>query len=149
MKFCSNIERVLSNMMNRDPSPSFNSFFMEFFREKQRHHKEYFQARNWCHIAFATESTRNGKDMSSTQFYSFKEYGHIAIICRNKLYNYCKQQGHIIKKCLTDPQNRCINACTVGIYGSINYYSSSEKNFTPEKVKQIILSTILSIGIKT
>lgn len=78
--------------------------------------------------------------MSKTQCYSCKVYVHIASNCSKKFCNYCKQQGHIIKKCPTRPQNHRVNAFQAGINGSTNDNSSSRQVLTLEMVQQMIVS---------
>jgi len=50
-------------------------------------------------VAYAAYNKGMSYDMSKTQCYSCKNYGHIAPYCPHKFYNYCKQPGHIIKEC--------------------------------------------------
>ncbi|KAH0696313.1 hypothetical protein KY290_013671 [Solanum tuberosum] len=129
MKLCSDFENVRSNLMNRDPSPSLD--------------KE-----NDVTVAFAAQGKGKGKDMSRTQCYSCKEYGHIASNCSKKFCNYCKQQGHIIKECPTRPQNRRINAFQARINGSTDDNSSSGQVLTTEMVQQMIVSAFSTLGLQ-
>jgi len=72
-----------------------------------------------------------GRNMSNIQCYSCKEYGHIANNYRKKFCNYCKQQGYIIKECLTCPQNRRINAFQVVVSDNPSTTAAST-TLTPE-----------------
>ena len=76
-------------------------------------------------------------DMARPQCYSCKKYGHyIARNCGKKFCNYCKQQGHIIKKYLIRPQNHRVNAFQVKINGSTkDNMSSVGQVLTPEMVQ--------------
>ncbi|KAH0652963.1 hypothetical protein KY289_030641 [Solanum tuberosum] len=99
MKLCSDFESVRSNLMNRDSSHSLDVCFRELLREEQRLvTQNSFKKENDVTVAFAAQGKGKGRDMSRTQCYSCKEYGHIASNCSKKFCNYCKQQGHIIKE---------------------------------------------------
>lgn len=52
-------------------------------------------------VAYAAQAHGEG----SMHCYSYKEVGHIVHHCNKKLCTYCKQNGYIIKKCPTQPQN--------------------------------------------
>ncbi|KAH0686263.1 hypothetical protein KY289_017024 [Solanum tuberosum] len=135
--------------MNRDPSPSLDVYFRELLREEQRLvTQNAFKKENDVTVAFAAQGKRKGSDMSRTQCYSCKEYGHIASNCSKKFCNYCKQQGHIIKECPTRPQNRRINAFQAGINGSTNDNSSSGQVLTPEMVQQMIVSAFSALRLQ-
>jgi hypothetical protein len=75
--------------------------FGELLREEQRlHTRTIIEQTRVAPVAY-----KKGKDhdMSKTQCYSCKKYGHIAPHCPNKFCNYCKQPGHIIKECSIRP----------------------------------------------
>ncbi|XP_006365545.1 uncharacterized protein [Solanum tuberosum] len=149
MKLRSDFESVRSNLMNRDPSPSLDVCFRELLREEQRLvTQNAFKKENDVTVAFAAQGKGKGRDMSRTQCYSCKEYGHIASNCSKKFCNYCKQQGHIIKECPTRPQNRRINAFQARINGSTDDNSSSGQVLTPEMVQQMIVSAFSALGLQ-
>ncbi|KAH0641891.1 hypothetical protein KY285_032759 [Solanum tuberosum] len=149
MKLCSDFKCVRSNLMNRDPSPSLDVCFRELLREEQRLvTQNAFKKENDVTVAFAAQGKGKGRDMSRTQCYSCKEYGHIASNCSKKFCNYCKQQGHIIKECPMRPQNHRINAFQARINGSTNDNSSSGQVLTPEMVQQMIVSAFSALGLQ-
>ncbi|KAH0688728.1 hypothetical protein KY289_016086 [Solanum tuberosum] len=149
MKLRSDFESVRSNLMNRDLSPSLDVCFRELLREEQRLvTQNAFKKENDVTVAFAAQGKGKGRDMSRTQCYSCKEYGHIASNCSKKFCNYCKQQGHIIKECPTRPQNRRINAFQARINGSTDDNSSSGQVLTPEMVQQMIVSAFSALGLQ-
>lgn len=39
------------------------------------------------------------EDISSVQYYSYREFGPMALQCPRKMCNYCKKSGHVIKEC--------------------------------------------------
>ncbi|KAH0648567.1 hypothetical protein KY285_033815 [Solanum tuberosum] len=85
MKLRSDFESVRSNLMNRDPSPSLDVCFRELLREEQRLvTQNAFKKENDVTVAFAAQGKGKGRDMSRTQCYSCKEYGHIASNCSKK-----------------------------------------------------------------
>ncbi|KAH0657075.1 hypothetical protein KY285_031957 [Solanum tuberosum] len=85
MKLCSDFESVRSNLMNRDLSPSLDVCFRKLLREEQRLvTQNSFKKENDVTVAFATQGKGKGRDMSRTQCYSCKEYGHIASNCSKK-----------------------------------------------------------------
>ncbi|XP_049394911.1 uncharacterized protein LOC125859256 [Solanum stenotomum] len=150
MKLRSDFENVRSNLMNRDPSPSLEVCFRELLREEQRRFTQNaFHQGNVVTVAFAAQGKGKGMDMTRTQCYNCKKYGHIASNCGKKFCNYCKQQGHIIKECPTRPQNRRVNAFQVEIYGSTTDNSSSVGQvLTPEMVQQMILPAFSALGLQ-
>ncbi|KZT75908.1 hypothetical protein F511_47068 [Dorcoceras hygrometricum] len=60
---------------------------------------------NTVSVAYAAHSKGKSRDMSNTQCYCCKKYGHIATECPQKSCNYCKRPGHIIKDCPTRPSS--------------------------------------------
>ena len=91
MKLCSEFESVHSHLMNRDPSPSLNVCFRELLREEQRFvTQNAFKQVDDIVVAFAAQGKGKGRDMTRTQCYSCKGYGHIASNCGRKFCNYCK-----------------------------------------------------------
>ncbi|KAH0655399.1 hypothetical protein KY285_030281 [Solanum tuberosum] len=121
----------------------------ELLREEQRLvTQNAFKKENDVTVGFAAQGKGKCRDMSRTQCYSCKEYGHIASNCSKKFCNYCKKQGHIIKKCPTRPQNSRINAFKAGINGSTNDNSSSGQVLTPEMVQQMIVSAFSALGLQ-
>jgi hypothetical protein len=110
MKLRPEYEPVRASLVNRDPVPSLDACFGELLREEQRLHTQTImeQARvasTSVSVAYAASAYSKGKsrDMSKTQCYSCKKYGHIASHCPHKICNYCKQLGHIIKECPIRP----------------------------------------------
>ncbi|KAH0761783.1 hypothetical protein KY290_017856 [Solanum tuberosum] len=128
MKLRSDFESVLSNLMNRDPSPSLDVCFRELLREEQYPvTQNAFKKENGVIVAFATQGKGKGMDMTRTQCYS------------------C---GHIIRECPTHPQNRRVNAFQARINGSTIDNSSSGQVLTPEMVQQMIVSAFSALGLQ-
>jgi len=63
-------------------------------------------------VAYAAQGRPRGRDMSNVQCFCCKGLGHFASHCPKKVCNYCKQEGHIIKKCLIRPPKRNAIALT-------------------------------------
>jgi len=126
--------------MNRDPFPSLDVCFGELLREEQRLlTQDNFKQDNSAAVAFAAQGKGKGRNMSNIQYYSCKEYRHIANNCRKKLCNYCKQQCHVIKECPTRPQNHRINDFQAVVSDNSSTIVASN-TLTPEMVQQMILT---------
>ena len=98
--------------MNRAPSPSLDACFGELLCEEQRLATQTTLQQNSIPenaIAYAAHGRGKVRNMQPVQCYSCKEYVHIAANCAKKSCNYCRKPGHIIKDCLTCPQNRQAN----------------------------------------
>jgi len=79
MKLWSEFEGARSNLMNRDPSPSLDVCFTELLCEEQHLvTQNAYKQENDVNVAFAAQGKGKGRDMTRTQCYSCKEYGHIA-----------------------------------------------------------------------
>ncbi|KAF7140818.1 hypothetical protein RHSIM_Rhsim06G0128500 [Rhododendron simsii] len=107
--------------------------------------------------AFATQA--RGKDVSTKQCYSCKEFGHIAINCKKKYCNYCKKPGHLITECRRRPQNRSPNAFYAipveglymvpnALYAAPAHTSTTSSAMTPEVVQQMIQSALSAFCLK-
>ena len=87
------------------------------------------------------------------QCYSCKEFGHIACNCGKKFCNYCKQNGYIIKECLTRLENRQAQAFQAAvsdpsIIGSTaTPVGTNQPIVTPEMVQQMIITTFSTLGL--
>ena len=64
--------------------------------------------------------------------------------CAKKSCNYCKKPSHIIKDCLTRPQNRQanVNQAVVGNQVVVGPAAVNKSALTPEMVQQMIISTL-------
>ncbi|KAJ8749870.1 hypothetical protein K2173_013785 [Erythroxylum novogranatense] len=140
MKLRSEFENIRSNLMN------------QLLREEQRLLTQHtFQPGNT--LAFAVQGQGSGRNMSTVQCYSCKEYGHIAKNCKKKFCNYCKQQGHIIKECPTRPPRK-ISACQAEITPTVHAASTAPAaptataGVTPEMVQQMIVSAFSALGLQ-
>lgn len=108
MKLRPEFESIRASLVNRDPVPTLEACFGELLREEQRLNTQNLMeqsriASNTVSVAYAAHGKGKGRDMSTTQCYSCKKYGHIAPNCPQKFCNYCKQPGHIIKECTIRP----------------------------------------------
>ncbi|KAF3630991.1 hypothetical protein FXO37_28217 [Capsicum annuum] len=91
IKLRSKFDSIRSHLMNRDPSPSLDVCFRELLREELRFvTQNTFKQIDDIVVAFVTQGKGKGTDMTRTQCYSCKEYGHIASNCGRKFCNYCK-----------------------------------------------------------
>eukprot|EP00268_Persea_americana_P004183 TRINITY_DN11319_c0_g1_i1.p1 TRINITY_DN11319_c0_g1~~TRINITY_DN11319_c0_g1_i1.p1 ORF type:complete len:263 (-),score=23.88 TRINITY_DN11319_c0_g1_i1:1121-1909(-) len=101
MKLYGEFESVRSELMNKDPLPSLDMCLNELLREEQRLVTQNIMAQkgNILDNAYASQAKPRNCDLSKTQCYSSKEYGHLANQCKKKLCNYCKRTGHIISEC--------------------------------------------------
>ena len=108
-------EPIHASLVNHDPVPSLDACFGELLREEQRlHNQTIIEQTGVSPVAYVVYSKGKGHDMSKTQCYSCKKYGHIAPHCPNKFCNYCKQAGHIIKECSIRPP-RLNKACHAAV----------------------------------
>lgn len=154
MKLRREFEPVRSNLMSRAPTPSLETCLSELLRDEQRCLTQAALERkdigsNPLDAAFATQA--RGKDVSTKQCYSCKEFDHIAINCKKKYCNYCKKPGHLITECRRRPQNRSPNAFYAApaegshmvpnaLYAAPAHTSTTSSAMTPEVVQQIIQS---------
>lgn len=84
--------------MKRDPSPLSDVSFRELYLEEQRlFTQNAFNQGHVVNVAFIDQGKGKDMDMSRTQCYNSKKYGHIASNCGKKLCNYCMRQGNIPK----------------------------------------------------
>jgi hypothetical protein len=97
MKLCPKFEATRS--MNRDPSPSLDVCFGELLREEQRllTQAAFQQDANLNTVAYAAYGKGRGKDMRRVQCISYKEYGHIAANCAEKVCNYLRKKATLSK----------------------------------------------------
>ncbi|XP_041006172.1 uncharacterized protein LOC121250968 [Juglans microcarpa x Juglans regia] len=111
-------------------------------------------------VAYASQGKTKGRDLSTTQCYSCKGYGHLVANCSKKTCNYCKKQGHIIKDCPIRPPHRQTTAYSVVVEAtsaassilatSPHVPASTSQNstpITPEMVQQMIISALSAFGI--
>jgi len=113
MKLWPKYEPVCASLVNRDLVPSLDACFGELLREEQCLHTQTIMEQirvisTTVSVAYAAYNKGMSYDMSKTQCYSCKKYGHIAPYYPHKFYNYCKQPGHIIKECPIRPPS-CSN----------------------------------------
>lgn len=164
MKLRSDFENARSNLMNRHPPPTLDVCFSELIREEQRllTQTTLEQGRMTTpYMAFSAQGKGKGRDMSTIQCFSCKNYGHIATNCTKKFCSYCKKSGHIIKECSIRPQNRQTTAfqATVGSSSSDQTQTGSStvsavnQNTQPtvltsEMVQQMIVSAFSALGIQ-
>ena len=106
MKLRSEYEPVHAYLVNRDPIPFLDFCFGELLREERLHTQNIMEQTRVTHVAYAAYSRGRGSKMKKTQCYNYKRYEHIAPHCPNKVCNYCKQLGHIVKECLIRPPSR-------------------------------------------
>ncbi|KAF5454951.1 hypothetical protein F2P56_024578 [Juglans regia] len=118
-------------------------------------------ASNTVSVAYATHGKGKGRDMSTTQCYSCKKYGHIAPHCPHKLCNYYKQPGHIIKECPIRPSrsNKAYHAAvTSGVLQSAIPVASAGTStvalqpptpfLTREMMQEMIVSAFSAFGLQ-
>ena len=102
--------------------------------------------------------------MSTIQCCSCKKYGHISSNYPHKFYNYCKQQGHIIKDCTIHPSHfnkvyLIVVTCDVQLAmpvatstGSKPATSTGSKPatsfLTREMVQEMIVSAVSTLGLQ-
>ncbi|KAF7127892.1 hypothetical protein RHSIM_Rhsim11G0062800 [Rhododendron simsii] len=150
MKLRREFEHVRSNLMSRAPTPSLETCLSELLRdEHQCLTQEALERKDIgsCPLdaAFATQA--GGKDVSTKQCYSCKEFGHIANNYKKKYCNFCKKPGHLITECRHRPQNRSPNAfyatSVEGLHMVPNalllssHTSTTSNAMTPEVVQQM------------
>ena len=136
--------------MNCDPSPSSDFSFRELDLAEQRlFTQNAFHQGHVLNVAFVDQGKGKDMDMSRTQCYICKKYGHIASNCGKKLCNYCMRQGHITKECHPCPQNHRSIDFPIGKSGSTTENSSLVRQvLTLEMVKQMVLLTYEAWGWK-
>uniref|UniRef100_A0A2N9IH78 Integrase catalytic domain-containing protein n=1 Tax=Fagus sylvatica TaxID=28930 RepID=A0A2N9IH78_FAGSY len=114
-------------------------------------------ASNTVSVAYAAHGKGKGRDMSTTQCYSCKKYGHIAPNCPQKFCNYCKQPGHIIKECTIRPSHstKAYHAVvTDDSQPAANAVSSAvvlqppTPSLTREMVQEMIVSAFSALGFQ-
>ncbi|KAF7127518.1 hypothetical protein RHSIM_Rhsim11G0061100 [Rhododendron simsii] len=151
MKLRREFEHVRSNLMSRAPTPSLETCLSELLRdEHQCLTQEALERKDIgsCPLdaAFATQA--GGKDVSTKQCYSCKEFGHIANNYKKKYCNFCKKPGHLITECRHRPQNRSPNAFYAtsveglhmvpnALYAAPAHTSTTSNAMTPEVVQQM------------
>ena len=111
MKLRPDLEITRSNLMNHHPIPSLDACLSELLREEQRIVTQA-TMEHWANVsapifvAYAAQGQNKGQDMRAVQCFSCKDFGHIALDCPKKFYNYCKKQGHIISACPIWPKRK-------------------------------------------
>ena len=105
MKLRKDFEQIRSSLMSHVPTPSMDDCLGELLREEQRRISQVTSEEkggtiNAHDIDYATQSRT--RDMSKTQCYGYKEYGHIVTQCKKRYCNYCKKPGHVISECASD-----------------------------------------------
>lgn len=109
-------------------------------------------ASNAFSSAYSAQGTNKSRDLRQVQCYLCKQFGHIARNCSKKYCNYCKQRGHIITKCPSGPAQCLMHAfhATVGSAGSTSQPTRlvGSHILTLEKVQQIVLSALSTLGIQ-
>jgi hypothetical protein len=162
MKLRPEFESIRASLVNRDPVPTLEACFGELLREEQRLNTQNLMeqsriASNIVSVAYAAHGKGKGRDMSTTQCYSCKKYGHIAPNCPQKFCNYCKQPGHIIKECtirpsrstkayhavVTDDSQPAANAVSSAVV-----LQSPAPSLTREMVQEMIVSAFSALGFQ-
>lgn len=128
-------------------------------------------ASNTILVAYAAHDKGKGRDMSITQCYNCKKYGHIAPNYPKKFCNYCKQHRHIIKDCPIQPtrSNKAYHIVVTGNFqpamsaGTTNLQpamsASNAANYvivsqpathflTREMVQEMIVSAFSALGLQ-
>jgi hypothetical protein len=128
-------------------------------------------ASNTFLVAYAAHGKGKGCDMSITQCYNCKKYGHIALNYPKKFCNYCKQHRHIIKDCPIQPTRSnkayhvvvtsnlqpAMSASTTNLQPAIsagiatNYIVVSQPAthfLTREMVQEMIVSAFSALGLQ-
>jgi hypothetical protein len=91
MKLRLEYEPVRTSLVNHDLVPSLDACFGELLGEEQcLHTQTIMKQTRVAPVAYVAYNKGKGHDMSKTQCYSCKKYGHIAPYCLNKFCNYCK-----------------------------------------------------------
>uniref|UniRef100_A0A2N9IA16 Retrovirus-related Pol polyprotein from transposon TNT 1-94 n=1 Tax=Fagus sylvatica TaxID=28930 RepID=A0A2N9IA16_FAGSY len=162
MKLRPEFESIRASLVNRDPVPTLEACFGELLREEQRLNTQNLMeqsriASNTVSVAYAAHGKGKGRDMSTTQCYSCKKYGHIAPNCPQKFCNYCKQPGHIIKECTIRPSRstKAYHAVvTDDSQPAANAVSSAvvlqppAPSLTREMVQEMIVSAFSALGFQ-
>ncbi|XP_035542197.1 uncharacterized protein LOC108980192 [Juglans regia] len=161
MKLRPEFEFIRANLMNRDPVPPLDMCLGEIFREEQRLMTQTaMEQATSAPVAYAAQGKTKGRDLSTTQCYSCKGYGHLDANYSKKTCNYCKKQGHIIKDCPIRPPRRqataysaaaeATSAASSTLATSSHVPASTSQNstpITPEMVQQMIISALSAFGI--
>jgi hypothetical protein len=124
-------------------------------------------ASNTILVAYDVYGKGKGCDMSITQCYNCKKYGHIAFNYPKKFCNYCKQHRHIIKDCPIQPTRSnkayhvvvtsnlqpAMSASTTNLQPAIlaNYVVVSQPAthfLTREMVQEMIVSAFSALGLQ-
>ncbi len=159
MKLRPDFESIRASLINRDPVPTLEVCFGELLREEQRINTQNImeQARvasNTVSVAYAAHGKAKGKgrDMSTTECYSCRKYGHIAPHCPEKFCNYCKKSGHIIKECPTRPprSNKAYQATVTsgGLQADTSAALQPPAPLTRETVQEMIVSAFSALGFQ-
>ena len=111
MKLRNEYESIRSALMNRTPLPSLDVCLNELLREEQRistsAHLAQQKTKTYSVAFLANKASQPPpRDLSKTQCYSCKKFGHLASQCKQKVCNYCKKSGHIISECRRRPQRQ-------------------------------------------
>jgi len=69
-------------------------------------------------MAYIVQDKPKGWDMSIVQRFCCKGFSHFAVNCSKTFYNYWKNNGHIIKECLTQPPKKFEMAHTASVDSS-------------------------------
>ncbi|KAJ8755302.1 hypothetical protein K2173_019100 [Erythroxylum novogranatense] len=154
-------ESIRANLLQRSPSPSLDICLNELLREEQRQLTQatlgQHRSSNAFNVAYAAQGKQRVRNMSNTQCYSCKAFGHIANQCPQKFCNYCKVKGHIITECRKRPQNRNSHAFHTSTISDVtdcptvavafDFAQPSASFITQENVQQMILSAPSALGI--
>jgi hypothetical protein len=151
MKLQPEYEPVRDSLVNRDHVPSLDACFGELLREERRLHTQTIMEQT--RVALVAYRKGKGHDMSKTQYYSCKKYGHIAPHCPNKFCNYCKQPGHIIKECSICPPRLNKAYHTAGPSAPQTLVGSPISQppanlLTREMVQEMIVSAFSTLGLQ-
>lgn len=106
-------------------------------------------------VNVAYDAQAKGRLNSQIQCYSCKEFGHIAKHWTKKFCNYCKKEGHIIKDCHIQPQNKQspsvhsnLGAVHPATIQSQPPTTGSSSTLTPEMVQQMIVSAFSAFRLQ-
>ena len=162
MKLRHEFESVRSNLLLRTPSPSLDDCLNELLREEQRLStqatlEQQGNSSNVLNVAYAAQGKQRGRDLTNTQCYSCKGFGHIASQCSQKFCNYCKIKGHIISECRKRPQNhnpRAFQTSTINVVNDTPAAATTSASpqptvpvLTQENVQQMIISALSAFGL--
>jgi hypothetical protein len=148
MKLRPEFEVVRAALLNRSPVPDLEVCVGELLREEQRLLTQNSMLPDQSTpdaltVAYSAQGTTNRRDMRHVECFSCKQFGHFARNCSKKFCNYCKQRGHIITECPTRPPRRPTQA----FHATTNAAGTASDALTPEKVQQIVLSALSTLGI--